>query len=190
MNLHRKSIQDSRQNRIARKPKATCEEVPKHDNFSIPENRNLFVQWSSPSARRKEPSRFIFPNHIGRDLRFSENERGRQRSRRPCPDQISDAGIHISNIFLICSNFAILTAPGTTGSGRAFIFGRRSILRTLDDWFDWETSRDKFLSHHRSHGAFDSSHLFGSFTGKEKIKTTFTKKICKIRNLMKRTNKN
>jgi hypothetical protein len=67
-------------------------------------------------------------------------------------------------------------APGTTGSGRAFIFRRRSVLRTLDDWFDWETSCDKFLSRHRPRGAFDSSHLFGSFTRKEKIKTTFTKK--------------
>jgi hypothetical protein len=125
---------------------------------------------------KERTSRFIFPNHIGCDLRFSENERGRQRSRWPCPDQISDAGIHISNIFLICPNFAILMAPGTTSSGKAFIFGRRSVLRTLDDWFDWETSRDKFLSSHRSRGAFDSSHLFGSFTGKEKLKTTFTEK--------------
>jgi hypothetical protein len=67
-------------------------------------------------------------------------------------------------------------APGTTGSGRAFIFGGRSVLRTLDDWFDWETSRDKLLSHHRSRGAFDSSHLFGNFTGKEKNKDNFHEK--------------
>jgi hypothetical protein len=69
MNLHRKSIQDSRQNRIARKPKATCEEVPKHDNLSVLWNRNLFIQWSSPIAGGKEASFFIFSNQISSDLR-------------------------------------------------------------------------------------------------------------------------
>jgi hypothetical protein len=81
-------------------------------------------------------------------------------------------------------------APGTTGGGRASIFGRRSVLRTLDVWFDRDTSRDKFLNRHWSRGVFDSSHLFGCFTGEGEIKTTFTKKVCKMRNLMKRTNKN
>jgi hypothetical protein len=128
----------------------------------------LFVQWGSPSARREESGRFIFSNHVGRDLRFSENERGRQRSPSPCPDQISDAGVYISDIFVIRSDFAILVTPGTTGGRRTSIFGRWSILRTLDNRFGWETSCDKFFRRHGSRGAFDSSHLFDNFTGKKK----------------------
>jgi hypothetical protein len=128
----------------------------------------LFVQWGSPSALKEEPNRFIFSNRIGRDLRFSENERGRQRSPSPCPDQISDASVHISDIFVTRSDFAILVTPGATGGGRASIFGRWSVLRTLDNRLGWETSCDKFFSRHGSRGDFDSSHLFDSFTEKKK----------------------
>jgi hypothetical protein len=128
----------------------------------------LFVQWGSPSARGKEPSRFIFPNHIGRDLRFSKNERGRKRSASPCPDQIPDTGIYISDIFVVCFDFAILVTPGATGGGRTSIFGRWSIIRTLDNRLDSETNSDKFFSRHGSRSAFDSSHLFDSFTKKKK----------------------
>jgi hypothetical protein len=128
----------------------------------------LFVQWGSPSARGEEASCFIVSNNVSRDLRFSENERRRQRSPSPCPDQISDAGVYISNVFVICFDFAILVTPGATGGGRTTIFGRWSILRTLDNRFGWETGCEKFFSRHGSHGAFDSSHLFDSFTGKKK----------------------
>jgi hypothetical protein len=38
-----KSIQDRRQDRIARKPKAAGEKIPKYDNLSVFGNRNLFV---------------------------------------------------------------------------------------------------------------------------------------------------
>jgi hypothetical protein len=108
------------------------------------------------------------PNHIGRDLRFSENERGRKRSASPCPDQIPGAGIYISDIFVIRFDFAILVTPGVTSGGRTFIFGRWSIIRTLDNRFDWETSSVEFFSRHGSRSAFDSSHLFDSFTKKKK----------------------
>jgi hypothetical protein len=115
-----------------------------------------------------KPDRFIFSNHVGCDLRFSENERGRQRSSSPCLDQIADAGIYISDILAIRSDFAILVTPGATGGGRTSIFGRWSILRTFDNRFGWETSCDKLFSRHGSRGAFDSSHLTNSVTSTKK----------------------
>jgi hypothetical protein len=107
-------------------------------------------------------------NHVGSDLRFSENKRRRQRYPCSCPDQISDASIHVSDILVICSDLTIFVTPGATGSGRAPLFGRRSILRTLDNRFSWKTSCGKFFGRHRSCGAFDSSHLFDNFTEKMK----------------------
>jgi hypothetical protein len=167
MNLHRESIQDRGQNRITREPKTAGEEVQKHYNLPIFGSRGLFVQWGSPSARREKPGRFILSNHVGRDLRFSENERGRQRSPSPCLDQVFDAGVHISDIFVIRSDFAILVTQGATSGKKTSIFGRWSIVRTLVNRFGWETGCDKFLSRHGSCSAFDSSHLFNSFTGKK-----------------------
>jgi hypothetical protein len=58
--------------------------------------------------------------------------------------------------------------PGVVGGGRAPLFRRWSILRTLDNWFGWKTSCGKFFGRHGSYGAFDSIHLFNSFTEKKK----------------------
>jgi hypothetical protein len=168
VNLHRKDIQDCGQTWITRKPKAVGAEVPKHDNLSIFRSRDLFVQWSSPSARGEEASCLIFSNHVGRDLRFSKNESRRQRSTCPCPDQIPDVSIHVSDVLVICSDLTIFVTPRATGSRRAPLFGRRSILRTLDNQFSWETGCGKFFGSHRSCGVFDSSHLFNNFTERKK----------------------
>jgi hypothetical protein len=74
VDLHRKGIHNSRQNRVAGEPKPTDEEVAKDDKFSIPRGRDLLIKRGSPSARREEPDSLIFPNHIGCDLGFSEGK--------------------------------------------------------------------------------------------------------------------
>jgi hypothetical protein len=126
----------------------------------------LFVQWGSPSARREEPGRFVFSNHVSRDLRFSEDERGRQTSCSLCLNKITDAGVHISDILIVGSDFAIFVTPGATG--RTSIFSWKSVLRTLNNRLDRETSCDKFFGRHGSRGAFDSSHLINNVTGTKK----------------------
>jgi hypothetical protein len=62
----------------------------------------------------------------------------------------------------------MFVTPGATGGGRAPLFGRRSILMTFDNRVSWKTSCGKFFGHHRSCGAFDSSHLLDNFTEKRK----------------------
>jgi hypothetical protein len=129
----------------------------------------LFVQWGSPSARREEPSRFIFSNHVGRDLRLSEYERGRQATYDLGLNQITNAGIHIPDILVIVrSDLSILVTLGATR--RTYIFSWRSVLRTFNNRLNRETSCDKFFSRHGSRGAFDSSHLINNATGTKKIK--------------------
>jgi hypothetical protein len=174
MNLHRKGIQDRRKNWVAWKPKGTSEEVPKYDNLSVFGNRDLFVQWSSPGAGREEASCFIFSDHVCSNLRFSENKRRRQRSRWPCSDQISD-------VFVICPDLTILVTPGTAGCGRAPLFVRWSILKTLENRFGWETSCSKVFGRHGSCGAFNSSHLFDNVAEREEIRTTFVNKIRRVK---------
>jgi hypothetical protein len=137
MNLHRKSFQDGGKNQVAGEPQAAHEEIAKHDNFIIFGGRSLLVYRSTPGARGEKSRSLVFSDQVRGNLGFPEDKGCRKRSPG---DQISDAYIDISEVFFICPNFAILTAPGTTGGGRASIFGRRSILRTLDDWFDWETA--------------------------------------------------
>jgi hypothetical protein len=78
VDLHGKGIQNRRQNRVAGESESTDEEIPKDNNLSILEGRDLFVKGGSPSARREKPSGFIFPNQVGRDFGFSEDKRGRQ----------------------------------------------------------------------------------------------------------------
>jgi hypothetical protein len=168
MNLYSKGIQERGQNRVTRKPESTDEKVPKHNNLSIFGNQDLFVQRGSPSARGEEPDRFIFSNHVGRDLRLSKNERGRQRSSSLCLNQIADAGVYTSDILVVHSDFTILVTTGATGGGRTRIFGRWSVLRTFNNRFGWKTSGNELFGSHGSHGAFDSSHLFDSFAGKKK----------------------
>jgi hypothetical protein len=54
------------------------------------------------AQRPEERTRiFIFPNHIGRDLGLSEGKRWWQRSGSLCLNQITDAGIHIPDIFVV-----------------------------------------------------------------------------------------
>jgi hypothetical protein len=74
VDLQRKGVQNSRQNGIAGEPESADEEVAKDDNFSISRGRNLLIKRGSPSARREEPSLLVFPNHVSRDLGFSEGE--------------------------------------------------------------------------------------------------------------------
>jgi hypothetical protein len=156
---------ESRAKSGRRKSESTDEEVPKHNNLSIFGSWDLFVQLGSPSARREEPGCFVFSNHVSRDIRLSEDER-RQTSYSLCLNQITDAGIHISDIFVVGSDFAIFVTPGATG--RTSIFSWWSVLRTFNNRLNWETSRDKFFSRHGSRGAFDSSHLINSVTGTKK----------------------
>jgi hypothetical protein len=72
VDLHRKGIQNSQQNRVAGEPESTNEEVTKDDNFSVPRGRDLLIKRGSPSARREEPDPLIFPNRIGCHLGLSE----------------------------------------------------------------------------------------------------------------------
>jgi hypothetical protein len=99
---------------------------------------------------------------------FFENKRRRERSRRPCSDQISDIGIHIPDIFITCPDLTVFVTPGFAGSRRTLLFGRLSILRILGNWFGWKASCSKFFSRHGSCSTFDSSHLFDSSTDKRK----------------------
>jgi hypothetical protein len=63
VDLHRKGIQNSRQNRVTGEPESADEEVAKDDKFSVPRGRDLLIKRGSPSARREEPGSLIFPNH-------------------------------------------------------------------------------------------------------------------------------
>jgi hypothetical protein len=167
VDLHGKGIQNRRQNRVTGESESTDEEIPKDNNLSILGGRNLFVKWGSPSARREEPGCFIFPNQVGRNFGFSEDKRGWQRSCSLSLNQVTDAGVHIPDIFVIvCSNLPILVTPGATR--RACIFSWCGILSTFDNWINWETGRDKFFGSHGSRGAFDSSHLTNRVTRTKK----------------------
>jgi hypothetical protein len=167
VDLHRKGIQNRRQNQVAGEPESIDEEITKDDNHSILRGRDLFVKWGSPSARREELGFLIFPNHIGRDFGLSKDKRGWQRSCSICFNQITDGGVHIPDIFVIvCLNLPILATPGATR--RACIVSWCSILNTFDNWINWETSRDKFFGSHGSRGAFDSSHLTNRVTRTKK----------------------
>jgi hypothetical protein len=98
-----------------------------------------------------------------------DSPKTREGGRGPAgPDQIPDAIIHIPDVLLIFSDFTIFVTPRVTGDGRAPLFGRWSILRTLDNRFSWKASCGKFFGRHRSRGAFDSSHLFDNFTENKK----------------------
>jgi hypothetical protein len=74
VDLHRKGIQNSRQNRVAGESESTDEEVTKDDNFSVLRGRDLLIKRGSPNARREKPGFFIFPNHIGCNLGLSEGK--------------------------------------------------------------------------------------------------------------------
>jgi hypothetical protein len=74
VDLHRKGIQNSRQDRIAGESESTDKEVTKDDDLSVLRGRDLLIKRGSPSARREEPGFFIFPNHIGCDLGLSEGK--------------------------------------------------------------------------------------------------------------------
>jgi hypothetical protein len=74
VDLHRKDIQNSRQDRVAGESESTDKEVTKDDDLSVPRGRDLLIKWGSPSARREEPGFFIFSNHIHRDLGLSEGK--------------------------------------------------------------------------------------------------------------------
>jgi hypothetical protein len=74
VNLHRKGVQDSRQNGIAGEPESTDEEVAKDNNFSVSRGRDFLIKRGSPSTRREEPCLLVFLNHVSRDLGFSESE--------------------------------------------------------------------------------------------------------------------
>jgi hypothetical protein len=74
MDLHRKGVQDSRQNGFAGEPESADEEVAKDDNFSVSGGRDSLIKRSSPGARREEPNLLVFPNHVSRDLGFPEGE--------------------------------------------------------------------------------------------------------------------
>jgi hypothetical protein len=101
VDLHRTGIQNSRQDRVAGESESTDKEVTKDDNLSILRSRDLFIKWGSPSAWREEPDFFIVPNHIGCDLGLSEGKRGWQRTGSLYFNQITDAGIHIPDIFVV-----------------------------------------------------------------------------------------
>jgi hypothetical protein len=167
VDLHEKGVQDCGQNWVTRESESTGEEIPKRDNLSILRGRDLFVKRGSPGARREEPGCFIFPNHVGRDFGLSEDKRRWQRPYSLGLNQIANAGVHIPDIFVVVrSDLSILVTPGATG--RAYIFGWCSTLRTFDNQINWETSCDKFFGSHGSRGAFDSSHLTNSVTGTKK----------------------
>jgi hypothetical protein len=115
VDLHRKGIQNRRQNGVAGEPESTDEEITKDDNLSILRGGDLFVKWGSPSALREEPGFLIFPNHIGRDFGLSEDKRGWKLSCSLCFNQITDDGVHIPDLFVIvCLNLPILATPGAT----------------------------------------------------------------------------
>jgi hypothetical protein len=61
MDLHRKGIQNSRQNGVAREPEPTDEEVAKDNKFSVPRSRDLLIKRGPPGTRRKEPGSLILP---------------------------------------------------------------------------------------------------------------------------------
>jgi hypothetical protein len=167
VDFHEKGMQDRRQNRVTRESESADEEIPKDDNLSILNGRDLFVKWGSPSARREEPGCFIFSDQVGRDFGLSEDKRGWQRSYSLCLNQIADASVHIPDIFVVvCSNLSILATPGATR--RPYIFSSCSILSTFDNRINWETSCDKFFGSHGSRGAFDSSHPTNRVTGTKK----------------------
>jgi hypothetical protein len=56
VDLHRKGIQNSRQNRVAGESESTNEEVTKDDNFSVLRGRDLLIKRGSPSAQRENPA--------------------------------------------------------------------------------------------------------------------------------------
>jgi hypothetical protein len=101
VDLHQKGIQNSRQSRVAGESESIVEEATKDNNLSVLRGRDLFIKWGSPSARREETGFFILPNHIGRDLGLSEGKRGWQRSGSLCLNQITNASVHIPDIFVV-----------------------------------------------------------------------------------------
>jgi hypothetical protein len=74
MNLHREFVQNRRHKGIAGKPKTAGEEVAKHDDFISFRSRNLLIEGSAAVARRKESGCLIFPDQVGRDLRFAKDK--------------------------------------------------------------------------------------------------------------------
>jgi hypothetical protein len=53
MNLHRKSIQNCRQNKITRKPKPAREEIPKYNNFVSFGSWDLLIKSGARVTNRK-----------------------------------------------------------------------------------------------------------------------------------------
>jgi hypothetical protein len=64
MDLHRKSLQNRRQNRIAGEPKPKCEEVLKYNNFISFGSWDLFIRRGAHITNRKESGCLIFLNQI------------------------------------------------------------------------------------------------------------------------------
>jgi hypothetical protein len=62
MNLHRKSVQKCRQNRITGEPKLACEEIPKYNNFVSLGSWDLLIKRGASITNRKKSDRFIFSN--------------------------------------------------------------------------------------------------------------------------------
>jgi hypothetical protein len=79
MNLHREFIQNRGHKGITRKPKSAGEDVAKNNNFVGFGSRNLLIEGSATVARRKESGCLIFPDQIGRNLRFAKDKRWRER---------------------------------------------------------------------------------------------------------------
>jgi hypothetical protein len=79
MNIHGEFIQNRGHKGIARKPKPASEEVTKNNDFIGFGGMNLLIEGSATVARRKESDCLIFPDQIGRDLRFAKDKGQRER---------------------------------------------------------------------------------------------------------------
>jgi hypothetical protein len=70
MDLHGKSVQNRRKNRITGEPQPAGKEITNHNNFTIFGGRSLFIQWRTPGAYGEKSSSFVISDHICGNLGF------------------------------------------------------------------------------------------------------------------------